>query len=272
MDANDPTPTTVDFSPAVQQGDVLAGFSLRGPSPLVTVTKPDIAAPGVNIYAALDNATGGGYGYLSGTSMATPHLAGSATLLRAVHPDWTPAEVKSALMLTAFTDGHEEDRTTPWTPDDVGSGRDDLTKAALVGFVLNETYDNYLAAEPPGGDPATLYIASARDVTCSGSCNWTRVVRNALSVGSSWTVSVNSPAGLDVTVDPPTFAFTGGDRVFGDGFDGTPPPPAPEFQTLTITATPTSLLSNVTFAEIVFHEANGLAPDAHFYVSVQGGP
>ena len=81
-------------------------------------------------------------------------------------------------------------------------------------------------------------------------------------------VSVNSPTALDVTVDPPTFAFSGGDRVFADGFDGAPLPPAPEFQTLTITATPT----DVTFAEIVFHEASGLAPDAHFFVSVQGSP
>jgi subtilisin family serine protease len=272
MDANDPTPTIVDFTPAVQQGDVIAGFSLRGPSSLVSVTKPDIAGPGVSIYAALDNATTGGYGYLSGTSMAAPHLTGSAALIRAVHPDWTPAEVKSAIMLTAFTDGHEEDGTTPWTPDDVGSGRVDLTKAALVGFVLNETFDNFLAAEPPSGDPATLNIASARDVSCNGSCNWTRVIRNALGGVSSWSVSVNSPTGLDVTVDPPTFAFSGGDRVFADGFDGTPPPPTPEFQTLTITATPTAPLTDVTFAEIVFHEASGLAPDAHFFVSVQGSP
>ena len=79
--------------------------------PFDGVTKPDIAAPGVNIYAALDTASGS-YGYLSGTSMATPHTAGSGTLLRAAHPDWTPQEVKSALMLTAFSGGHEEDRTT----------------------------------------------------------------------------------------------------------------------------------------------------------------
>ncbi len=272
IDANDPTPTTVDFTPAVQQGDVLAGFSLRGPSGLASVTKPDLAAPGVNIYAALDNATTGGYGYLSGTSMATPHAAGSGTLLRAAHPDWTPQEVKSALMLTAFSGGTEEDRTTAWTPDDVGSGRVDLTKAALVGFVMNETFDNFIAAEPPGGDPTTLNIPSARNLTCVGSCNWTRTVRNALGGTANWQITVNNPAGVNVTVDPPTFAFTGGDRVFADGFDGTAPGPTPELQTLTITATPTSTLTSIAFAEIVFHEANGLAPDAHIFVAVQGSP
>ena len=275
MDANDPTPTTVDFSPAHIQGDVLAGFSFRGPDVLETVTKPDITGPGVNIYAALDNATTGGYGYLSGTSMSTPHTAGSGALLRAVHPDWTPSEVKSALMLSAFTNGYEENGTTPWTPDDVGSGRLELTKAALVGFVMNETYENYLAADPDqGGDPTTLNMASARNLTCAGSCNWTRTLRNTLGGPATWQITANNPAGVNVTIDPPTFAFTGGgnERVFADGFDGTAVTPLPETQTITITATPTTTLTAITFVEIVFHEANGLAPDAHMYVAVQGQP
>jgi hypothetical protein len=205
--------------------------------------------------------------------MATPHTAGSGTLLRAAHPDWTPQEVKSALMLTAFIGGHEEDLTTPWTPDDVGGGRVDLTKAALSGFVMNETFDNFLAAAPPAGDESTLNLPSARNVTCVGTCNWTRVIRNASGAAANWSITVNNPTGLDVTVDPPSFAFTGlGDRVFGDGFDGTTLPPLPEFQTLTITATPSQALNSVTFAEIVFHEANGLSPDAHVYVAVEGHP
>ena len=276
MDANDPTATTVDFSPAHIQGDVLAGFSFRGPDVLETVTKPDITGPGVNIYAALDNATTGGYGYLSGTSMSTPHTAGSGALLRAVHPDWTPSEVKSALMLSAFTQGYEENGTTPWTPDDVGAGRLELTKAALVGFVLDETYANYLAADPgQGGDPTTLNMASARNVDCVGSCNWTRTLRNALGGPATWQITVNNQAGVDVTVDPPTFAFTGAagnERVFADGFDGTAVAPLLETQAITITATPTTTLAAITFVEIVFHEANGLAPDAHMYVAVKGQP
>jgi subtilisin family serine protease len=272
IDASAPTPTTVDFTPAIQQGDVIAGFSLRGPSALASVTKPDITGPGVNIYAAMDPGSAN-YGYLSGTSMSSPHTAGSGALLRAAHPDWTPAEVKSALMLTASTTGTEEDLTTPWTPDDVGSGRIDLSKAAKVGFVMNETYDNFVAANPSsGGDPMTLNIPSARNLACNGSCSWTRELRNTLGAGPSWTVTVNAPDGLDVTVEPSSFTFNGGDRVFGDGFDGTILPPMPEFQTLTITATPTAPLSDIAFAEIVFHEANGLAPDAHIFVAVEGNP
>ena len=244
----------VDFNPAVQQGDVIAGFSLRGPSSLASVTKPDITGPGVNIYAALDPAAGN-YGYLSGTSMSSPHTAGSGALIRAAHPDWTPEEVKSALMLTAFTNGNEEDRTTPWTPDDVGSGRIDLTKAAKAGFVLNETFVHFVAAEPPGGDPKTLNIASARNMNCVDSCSWTRTLRNTLTTASSWTVTVNSPAGLDVTVDTPTFSFTGD---------------IAQTHALTITASPTTTLTAPTFADVVFHETGSQAPDAHIYVAVEG--
>ena len=272
IDASGATPTTGDFSPAAQQGDVIAGFSLRGPSDLASVTKPDITGPGVNIYAAMDPASTN-YGYLSGTSMSSPHTAGAGALLRAAHPDWTPAEVKSALMLTAFTAGHEEDLTTPWTPDDVGAGRIDLGNAVKAGFVMDETYDNFLAANPStGGDPKTLNIASARNLACNGSCSWTRTIRNTLGAGPNWTVTVSSPAGANVTVDPPSFSFTGGDRVFGSGFDATPLTPLPEFQTLTITATPTQAMTEIGFADIVFHEANGLAPDAHIYVAVKGNP
>ena len=249
-----PAPVTIDFTPAEQQGDVLAGFSLRGPSGLTSVTKPDITGPGVNIYAALDPASAN-YGYLSGTSMSSPHTAGSGALVRAAHPDWTPAEVKSALMLTAFTNGHEEDLTTPWTPDDVGSGRLDLTKAAEAGFVLNETFANFLAAEPPSGDPKTLNIASARNLNCVDSCSWTRTLRNTLTTSSSWTVTVTSPAGLDVTVDTPSFTFGGG---------------IGETQAITITASPTTTLTQVTYADVVFHEASSAAPDAHIYVAVKG--
>jgi subtilisin family serine protease len=244
----------IDFTPAVQQGDVIAGFSLRGPSSLASVTKPDITGPGVNIYAALDTATQS-YGYLSGTSMSSPHTAGSGALVRAVHPDWTPAEVKSALMLTASPTGFEEDRTTPWTPDDVGSGRIDLSKAASAGFVMNETFANFLAAEPPSGDPKTLNIPSARNMNCVDSCTFDRTLRNTLTGPSSWTVTVVNPAGLNVSVDTTSFSFTGS---------------LSQTQDITITAAPTTTLSSPAFAEIVFHEASGAAPDAHIFVAIEG--
>ncbi|HEY6941297.1 S8 family serine peptidase [Dokdonella sp.] len=253
-----PPPPVADFDPAVKQGDVLAGFSLRGPSALTSVTKPDVTGPGVNIYAAVTNgSTEHYYGYLSGTSMSSPHTAGAGALLRAVHPDWTNQEVKSALMLTAVTNGHKEDLTTPWDPDDVGSGRIDLTKAAKTGLVMNETYANFLAADPAtAGDPKTLNIPSARNLACNDGCSFTRTFRNTLATASSWTASVVNPVELNVTVSPTTFNFGAGNTA--------------ATQALTINAATTSDTTTPAFAEVVLHENGGQSPDLHLYIAIAG--
>ena len=76
---------------------LIASFSSRGPAPYSLALKPDVAAPGVDIVSPIP----GGYGTWSGTSMASPAVAGAAALLRQRHPTWTPAQIKSALVLTA---------------------------------------------------------------------------------------------------------------------------------------------------------------------------
>jgi len=86
--------------------DVIAGFSSRGPSPFNFLLKPDITAPGVNVLSSTfdlskDNVGPDTWSFFQGTSMATPHVAGAAALLRWRHPDWSPDQVKSALVTTA---------------------------------------------------------------------------------------------------------------------------------------------------------------------------
>ena len=195
VDAN-PTNTTVNFTlhgVGSSQGDVLADFSLRGPdpAPYQDIQKPDITGPGVSIYAAFPIDLGA-YGTISGTSMSTPHTSGSAALVRAVHSDWTVPEVKSAIMMTSFNGGTKEDGTTPWDADDVGTGRLDLTKAALAGLVMDETTQHFLDANPnTGGDPKTLNIPSVRNMECTPSCTFTRTVRNTLTSATNWTARGN---------------------------------------------------------------------------------
>jgi len=268
VDAN-PTDATVNFNPqgtVPVQGDILADFSLRGPdpAPYQDIQKPDITGPGVNIYAAIPIDLGA-YGNISGTSMSSPHNAGSAALVRAVHGDWTVSEVKSAMMMTSFNGGTKEDGTTPWDADDVGTGRIDLTKAALAGLVMDETTQHYIDANPnTGGDPKTLNIPSVRNMECTPSCTFTRTVRNTLTSATSWTASGNPiTPGFTIDIQPSSFSFTGG---------------LGETQELTITATPdTNLTSAVAFGEVVLavdaNGPNGLAiPNARITVAIEGSP
>lgn len=130
---------------AVQVGntpDVVIDFSSRGPG-VGNVLKPDIAAPGVNILSQgyTPGATGEarhlGFGQVSGTSMASPHVAGSAALLRQIHPTWSNAYIKSALMSTSkYMDIYTEEGA-PAQPLDMGAGRLDLTNAADPGLIFS---------------------------------------------------------------------------------------------------------------------------------------
>ncbi|MEH7272127.1 S8 family serine peptidase [Neobacillus vireti] len=80
-----------------QERDLLADFSSRGPVTDTWEVKPDIVAPGV----AINSTIPGGYMSLQGTSMAAPHVAGACALIKQAHPEWTPEQIKAALMNTA---------------------------------------------------------------------------------------------------------------------------------------------------------------------------
>jgi len=249
-------------------GDVLATFSFRGPTPgpLENLQKPNITAPGVNIFAA--RADGEEFGFLSGTSMSGPHIAGAATLVRQAQPSWSPIEVKSALQMTASKDGLKDDGATPWDWDDVGSGRVDLGKAALAGLVLDETIQNFLDANPgAGGDVRTLNLPSVRDVACDPECSWTRTVRAGQDFPTAWTVTTQG-AEFDVQVTPAAFELAEREVLFRDGAESGDTPPSTSEQVIEIT------VSNVTagdlrFGEVDFAEDGGLTPDAHITIAVQ---
>lgn len=80
-----------------EEKDLLADFSSRGPVTETWEVKPDIVAPGV----AINSTIPGGYLSLQGTSMAAPHVAGACALIKQAHPEWTPDQIKAALMNTA---------------------------------------------------------------------------------------------------------------------------------------------------------------------------
>lgn len=235
--------------------DVLAYFSSRGPNPVVTdVIKPDLIGPGVNVLAATKDPDLSAR--LSGTSMSSPHAAGAAALLIALHPTWTPAEVQSALMTTAQTSGlKKEDGTTPATsPFDVGAGRVDLGVAARAGLVLDVTAGAFEAADPElGGDPAILNLASlAERCLPAAACSWTRTVRSTLAVPSEWTVSHSVPAGMSLTVVPSSFSLAPGAT-----------------QALQISVSNDAALSGWQTGSVHLSESAGLAPEAHLPLAVR---
>ena len=194
-------------------GDIMAGFSSRGPQTVFDVLKPDVTAPGVDIFAADKNddtpdPNDPEYQFLSGTSMSSPHNAGAGALLAATNPDWTPTEIKSALMLTGTNDiTVKEDGITATDPFDLGAGRIDLEAANQTGLIMSESIDNFLAANPElGGDPSTLNIASMMDSNCVGECSWTRTVTNTLDKTGYWNVvAVGDGFEADVDIRPKSY-------------------------------------------------------------------
>lgn len=162
---SEPKPTaTVLFEGTkvgIEPSPVVAAFSSRGPNTITPdVLKPDIIAPGVNILAGWSGSVGPTglaldgrrvtFNIISGTSMSCPHVSGLAALLKAAHPDWSPAAVRSALMTTAYTsykNGQSlRDVATgkPSTPFDHGAGHVDPVSALNPGLVYDLTVDDYL--------------------------------------------------------------------------------------------------------------------------------
>lgn len=113
--------------------DQLADFSSRGPRVGDNAIKPDLTAPGVNILAARSQYAPegeGAYQYMSGTSMATPHVAGAAALLAAKHPDWNGQQLKDTLVSSTAS-------TRQASPYQGGSGRLDIAAAVKATVVAS---------------------------------------------------------------------------------------------------------------------------------------
>jgi minor extracellular serine protease Vpr len=116
--------------------DILASFSGQGPTLVDVAVKPDLTSVGVNVLSSCVSTDPidcgeAPWAFLSGTSMSTPHIAGSAAVLLQLHPDWSPAQIKSALVNRAdlvVTD--TQTGTHDVGPTAQGAGRENLSVAA----------------------------------------------------------------------------------------------------------------------------------------------
>jgi len=212
---------TVSFAPDNTTGTVtpvpqVAGFSSRGP---VTadgsdLLKPDISAPGVGILADGANAQGADptFEFLSGTSMASPHIAGLAALVLGFRPLATPAEIKSIMMTTAkdTVDANDVQFTDPFAQ---GAGQVNPSSFSYPGLVYQSGPADWLAylqglgydagVEPI--DASNLNLPSIQIGALTAPETITRTV-TAVRAGTYTAIPIKIP-GITAVVSPATMTF-----------------------------------------------------------------
>ncbi|KAJ0537237.1 putative cucumisin [Helianthus annuus] len=236
----------------VRPAPVVASFSARGPNPeSPEILKPDLIAPGLNILAAWPDKVGPSglasdnrkteFNILSGTSMACPHVSGLAALLKAAHPEWSPAAIKSALITTAYTVDNrgetmiDESTGNSSTVMDFGAGHVHPQKAMDPGLVYDiSSYDYIDFLCNSNYTTKNIQVITRKHADCSrakkaghsGNLNVpsmtavfqqygkqkmsTHFIRSVTNVGvadSVYRVSIRPPRGMNVTVEPMKLAF-----------------------------------------------------------------
>ncbi|KAJ6416800.1 hypothetical protein OIU84_002640 [Salix udensis] len=187
--------TAIHYRPA----PVMASFTSRGPN-------PDVTAPGVNILAAWSGATAPSklyedkrlvkYNIISGTSMACPHVAAAAALLRAIHPEWSSAAIRSAIM------------TTAWMKNNVGGPIADHSGNAATPFQLGSGHFRpEMAADPVSPSIYNFNYPSVSLPRINGTVTITRTVTNVGASSSVYFFSARPPPGFAVKASPGVLFF-----------------------------------------------------------------
>jgi len=184
---------------AVDAQNQIADFSSAGPTPISLEMKPDVAAPGVDILSSLP-ASQGSFGLLSGTSMAAPHVAGAAALLKDRHPTWTVAQIKSALEQTG--DPVHAGNGAEVSPLREGGGVIDLPRADAPLIFATPTGVSFGRLAPGEQAIRTVALADAG----GGAGDWTV----AASPGVAVVPAVTVPGTLTLTA---TGAAVAGDTT-----------------------------------------------------------
>jgi subtilisin family serine protease len=184
---------------------VHAEFSSVGPTTISARLKPDVAAPGVDVRSSVP----GGWEFASGTSMATPHVAGAAALLAQRHPTWTPGQVKSALVQSG-SDAVDGDGK-PVGPRFVGGGVVSLGRADKPLLFASPATVSFGLLSP--GSTVRVPVTLA-DAGGAGTWNVAKVVRaGAAGVTLTTPATVTVPGTIELQV-------TSTERARGGNFEG----------------------------------------------------
>ncbi|PWA89620.1 PA-domain containing subtilase family protein [Artemisia annua] len=229
---------------------IVSRFSSRGPNFMdskrnpTDLLKPDILAPGRQIWAAwspmsvkLPILSGQSFGLMSGTSMAAPHVAGVAALIKQRNPTWSPSMIASAMATTAFTYdnrgepimAHSQDIYTlnRSTPFDHGAGLVNPTRAIDPGLVFISGFEDYMSflCSLPNTDPeiiktaigeecahsfhapSDLNIPSLTISALNGKQLVRRTVKSVADTAETYVCAVVPPKGVAVELNPPWFTI-----------------------------------------------------------------
>ncbi|XP_021804562.1 subtilisin-like protease SBT3.5 [Prunus avium] len=227
-----PAKTVLGLKPAPR----VTAFSSKGPNSLTPeILKPDVTAPGLNILASWSPAAGDKqFNILSGTSMACPHVTGIAALIKAVHPSWSPATIRSAIMTTAtLLDKHRkpiivDPEGRRGNPFDYGSGFVNPKRVLDPGLVYDAQPADYVAFLcSVGYDEKAVHQITQDNSRCdhafrtASDLNYpsitvpnlednfsvTRTVTNVGKPKSIYKAVVSSPIGINVTIIPDQLIF-----------------------------------------------------------------
>ncbi|XP_047954503.1 subtilisin-like protease SBT4.14 [Salvia hispanica] len=222
----------------------VASFSSRGPN-LGTkhLLKPDITAPGIDIlasYTLLKSLTGlkgdtqySKFNFMSGTSMACPHVAGAAAYVKSFHPNWSPAAIRSAIMTTAKPMSSKVDKDAEFA---YGAGQVNPTRAISPGLVYDMddmSYVQFLCREgyngtgigslvgqgpincsklvPGNGEDAINYPSMQLALKNKQEPTVGVFKRKVVNVGTPravYNATITAPAGVEIVVKPATLTFT----------------------------------------------------------------
>ena len=182
--------------------NIMAGFSSQGPTDVDFRVKPDVVAPGVNVLSSIPvNHCGptatSCFAFFSGTSMAAPHLAGSAAVIRGQYPAWSAAEVRSAVVNTAQRGVLNSFRNASPVSDVniVGAGLENLLAAVNTKVALDPVSLSFNAV--PSGSGQTRQL----EITLTNVSGTARTLD--LAIGSQ-------PGGVVYSVSPPTVGLAAG--------------------------------------------------------------